>query len=74
MQMVAISQTFDSGNLLADNGTHLRQAGAVSDAVNQNRAGAALPFSTAILRAGKIQFIAEHPEKRPLRICFHVEA
>jgi hypothetical protein len=68
MQVFAIGQTFDSGNVAAGNCVDRRDAGAMSNAIHQHSASAALSFPAAVFGAGQIQFIAQNPQKRPLRV------
>ena len=72
MEAAVLLQAFDGGDGLAADGTHARLARATGDAVQQDRAGAALPLAAAVLGPGEVQLVAQHAQQGPLGIGIHV--
>ena len=50
---------------------HARDAGALGLAVDQHRAGAALPLAAPVLAARQVEMLAQHGEQAGLRIDVH---
>src|SRR5262249_50821884 len=56
-------EPLDRGDLLADRRAHRRRAGAHGDAVEVDRAGAALRDAAAVFRAGEADVLPQRPEE-----------
>src|SRR5262249_59973716 len=63
-------EPLDRGDLLADRRAHRRRAGAHCDAVEVDRAGAALRDAAAVFRAGEADVLPQRPEEG--RIGLHL--
>src|SRR5204862_3130857 len=64
MQAPVVLESFNRGNGAALKERGLRLARLDRLPVDENRAGAALTFAAAVLRAGEIQRVAKHGEQR----------
>ena len=74
METVAVRETFNCCDLLACRAARWSDARAVWNAVDQNRAGSALPLTAAVLGAGKVQLIPQNEKQWPFRINGHAQA
>ena len=63
MQLPIFFQTFDRGDLLAGGATNLSNARTGRLSVEQDRAGAALPFAASVLAAGKAKIVSQDAEE-----------
>src|SRR5436190_15604561 len=68
VQRVALREALDRRDLLARGRAHREGAGAYCRAVDMNRTGTALRDAAAVLRAGEADLLANHPQKRGIRI------
>src|SRR5262249_18782464 len=68
MEAVAARQALDGPNLFACGVAHRRGAGADRLTVNQDRAGAAPAFATAVFAAGEVQVVSQDAEQCSLRV------
>src|ERR1700674_3742039 len=64
-------KTFDGGDWLSDRGGHGNLAGTARLAAEQHGAGAALPFSAAVLAAGEAEFVAQNVQQWSFRIVMN---
>ena len=68
MQFIAVGETFNGRDLVALVGDGQREAGVHAAAVDEDRAGAALPVVTAFFGAGKVQSLPQRIEDRDPRL------
>ena len=66
VELLALGQSLDGGDLLAGGGPNGKHAGAPRFAVNQDGAGAALAFAATVLAPGQIEEFAEDGEEGSL--------
>jgi hypothetical protein len=64
VKMTVYRQAFDGRDALAGNSRGLHQAGPDFIAINQDRAGAARTFTTAVLGSRKVQEVAQEGQQR----------
>lgn len=69
MKPAVLLKAFDGGHRLLADGANRSMAGTSWDAIDENGASAALALAAPIFCAGEIEIIAQHAEKRALRIC-----
>ena len=68
MQRVALRHALDGEDVRAVMADRQRQAGIDPPAVDQDRAGAALPAVAAFLGSGQVQALAQQIEQRDARV------
>jgi hypothetical protein len=68
MQAAINLKAFDGAHFAFAQTSDLRQARAPRNSVNQHGAGAALPFSAAVLRSRKIELISQDAEQSGPRV------
>jgi len=71
MEIVSIRQTFDSGDRLTGRRIHWSDARVRSPAVEQDRAGSAIPLTASIFASCQAQVMAQDGEKSCLPIHVH---
>ncbi len=69
MQTVPLGKPFNRRDLLLTDTAHLGDARSAAIAVDQDRAGAALALSAAVLGAGQIKLIAQDAEQAGVCVC-----
>src|ERR1017187_9144181 len=69
MELIAMREAFNGGDLPLSDRSHLRNARALGLSVDQDGTGAALTFAAAILGAGQIEVVTQDGQKTGLRIC-----
>ena len=69
VELAALFEAFDGCNRFALDSFERGEAGACGDAGDEDRAGTALPFPTAVFGAGKIEFVAQDVEEWSLWIA-----
>jgi hypothetical protein len=69
MQTVTLGEAFNRRDSLLTDGSHRRDARSAGTSIDQDRAGAALAFSAAVLASRQIKLIAQHAEQTDVRTC-----
>lgn len=74
VEAVPVGEALNRGDPLPCHAARRSDARAVRDALDENRAGSALPLATAVFGAGKVHLIPQNEKQGPLRINRHVQA
>ena len=69
MELIAMREALNGGDLPLSDRSHLRNARALGFPVHQDGASAALTLTAAILAAGQIEVVTQDGKKTGLRIC-----
>ena len=72
MHRSVLRQAFDGGDLLALDRAHRQRARTHRNAVDVNRARAALGDAAAVFRAGETDMLADHPQEWRVTLHLHV--